>query len=112
VAALDAVGLPVLLHDYDQVIFANAAAAEILGAAPGADITGMGLDTFLVPELASMTKERRAYLLEHRVVFADLPIKMNTLDGRTIRLRVDARPLAFQGRTVGMVTLKALEPGE
>jgi len=112
VAALDALGLPILLHDYEQVLFANSAAAGILGAVPGADIAGSALDTFLVPELASVTKERRAYLLRDRVAFADLPIKMRTLDGRTIRLRVDARPVAFQDRTIGMVTLKALEPGE
>jgi PAS domain-containing protein len=112
VAALDTLGLPILLHDYDQVLFANSSAAEILGAVRGADIAGLGLDAFLVPELASVTKERRAYLLRDGVVFADLPIKLTTLDGRTIRLRVDARPIAFPDRTIGMVTLKALEPGE
>ncbi len=111
-AALDALVLPILLHDYDQILYANSAAAGVLGATPGADLAGLGLDTFLVPELASVTKERRAYLLGNRVAFADLPIKMQTLDGRTIRLRVDARPIAFPDRTIGMVTLTTLEPGE
>jgi PAS domain-containing protein len=112
VAALDVLSLPILLHDHDHIMFANAAAAEILGAATGAEIAGLGLDAFVVPELASMTRERRAYLLRNHVVFSDLPIKMRTLDGRTIRLTVDARPFAFRDRTIGMVTLRALEPDE
>jgi PAS domain S-box-containing protein len=105
VAALDAVGLPILVHDYDLIIFANSAAAEILGAGTGADIAGLSLDTFLVPELAGTTKQRRAFLLDSQVAFSDLPIKMRTLDGRTIHLRVDARPLAYQDSTIGVVTL-------
>lgn len=111
-ATLDALDVPILLHDYDQILFANAAAAGILGAVPGADLAGLELDAFLVPELASVTKERRAYLLRDQVAFADLPIKMNTLDGRTIRITVDARPIVFRDGTIGMVTLTALETGE
>ncbi len=111
-AAMDTLDLPILLHDYDQILFTNAAAARILGAAPGADMAGLGLEAFIIPELASMTTERRAYLLRNHVAFADLPIKMRTLDGRTIRLRVDARPVRFQDRTFGVVTMKALEPDE
>jgi PAS domain-containing protein len=112
VAAFDAMALPVLLHDYDRVLFANAAAGQILGAATGADLAGMTLDTFVVPELAAVTRERRAYLLRNGVVFADLPIKMRTLDGREIRLTIDARPFSFDGRSIGMATLKALEADE
>jgi PAS domain S-box-containing protein len=105
VATLDSLSLPILLHDYDQIIYANSAAAEILGAVKGAEIAGMGLDTFVVPELASTTRERRAVLLQSHVAFTDLPIMMQRLDGRTIHLRVDARPIVLRDRTIGMVTL-------
>jgi PAS domain-containing protein len=105
VVAMDALRIPVLLHEDDVIIFANAAAAEFLGAEPGADIAGLSLDTFVVPELASITKERRNYLLHTGVTFADLPIQMRTLDGRTVRLKIDARPITFNGATIGMATL-------
>lgn len=109
---MDAMALPIMLHDYERILFANLAATEILGAARGADIAGLGLDVFVMPELESVTRERRAYLLRDHVVFSGLPIKMRTLDGRTIRLTVDARPFQFDGRTIGMVTLRALEAAE
>lgn len=106
VAALDALDLPVLLHDDDHVVFANAASARLLGAAKGADLAGLALDSFLDPELKAMARERRAYLMHNHMSFDDLPIKMHTLDGRVIHLRVDARPIAFGDATVGMVTLR------
>jgi PAS domain-containing protein len=106
VAAVDALDLPMLLHDQDLVLFANSAAAKVLGAVSGADIAGLSLDSFLDPELASMARERRAYLLRNQVIFDDLPIKMRTLDGRTVHLRVDARPISFHDSTIGMVTLR------
>ena len=105
VAALDALRVPILIHDDDLIIFANAAAAEFLGAEPGADIAGLSLDAFVVPELASVTRERRTYLLHTGMVFDALPIQMRTLDGRTVRLTIDARPIEFQGHTIGLVTL-------
>jgi PAS domain S-box-containing protein len=104
-AALEALALPVLLHDEDRVIFANASAREFLGAATRADIEGLPLDTFVVPDMEAVTQERRAYLMRDRVAFPDVPIKMRTLDGRTVRLTVAARPIAFEGRTLGLVTL-------
>lgn len=105
VAALDAMTIPIMLHDDDFILFANSAAARILGAEPGADIAGLSLDTFVVPELAAVTKERRNYLLHSGMVFAALPIQMRTLDGRTIRLTIDARSIDFQGTKIGVVTL-------
>jgi PAS domain-containing protein len=105
VAALDALGRPFLLHDDDLILFANAAAAEFLGAEPGADIAGLSLDAFVVPELESVTRERRTYLLHTGVAFSGLPIQMRTLDGRTVSLKVDARPIEFEGTTIGVVTL-------
>ena len=104
-AALDALSVPVLLHDDDLIIFANSAAAAFLGAEPGADIAGLSLDTFVIPELASVTRERRTYLLHTGMAFSALPIQMRTLDGRTVRLTIDARPIEFQGQTIGLVTL-------
>jgi PAS domain S-box-containing protein len=111
-AALDALGLPVLLHDDNHVLYANGAARQILGAATPAEIEGLCLDTFAVPELASVIKERRTYLLQKDMAFTDLPIMMRTLDGRTIHLRVDAQPITVDGSTVGMVTIAQRPGGE
>jgi PAS domain-containing protein len=104
-AALDALSLPVLLHDDNHVLFANAAARQLLGPATASEIEGLSLDTFLVPELANVTVERRGYLLRNRLVFNDLPILMRALDGRTLHLRVDAQPITVGQSTIAMVTL-------
>lgn len=104
-AALEALGFPVLLHDRSLVLYANALAREILGAANRDEIEGLPLDTFLDPDLTPVAHERREYLISNKASFSEVPIKMYTLDGRTIRLTVDARPIEFEGRTVGMVTV-------
>lgn len=103
--AMEALALPLLLHDEDNIVFVNAAGREILGAATRADIEGLSLDSFATPDLTPFTQERRAYLLRDRVAFTEVPIKMNTLDGRTVHLTVDARPVLFEGKTFGLVTV-------
>lgn len=104
-AAMDALDLPVLVHDDERILFANAAAVRTLGGSAGADFAGLTLDAFVVPELAPVIRERRGYLLSHRVEFRELPIKMQALDGTELRLVVNARPIVLKDRTVGLVTL-------
>jgi PAS domain S-box-containing protein len=104
-AALEALTLPVMLHDEESILFANAATRQILGATRRDEIEGLTLDTFVVPEMLTLTQERRAYLLRDHAVLSGVPVKMKTLDGREIRLVVDARPIVVGERTFGLVTI-------
>jgi len=104
-AAMDEMTLPVMLHDEEVILFANAATRRILGAAERSDIEGLRLDSFMIPEMLPVNRERREYLLRDRAVFSAVPVKMRTLDGREIRLTVDARPIVVDGRTYGLVTI-------
>jgi PAS domain S-box-containing protein len=103
--ALEALPEPVMIYDEERVVFANRAAQRLLGADGPEDLDGVDVGTFLVPELADVSPERRRYVMRNRMEFSRLPIKVRTMDGRIAMLVVDIRPISFDGTTVAMVTL-------
>ena len=103
--ALKVLPEPVVLYDDDHVLFANEAAARLLGASTPADLEGACLDGFVVPELTDVSHERRGYVMQDGLEFTGLPVKVCTLDGQIMPLRVDVRPISLDGMTVAMVTL-------
>jgi PAS domain S-box-containing protein len=104
-AALEALPQPVMLYDLDRVVYANAASRRMLGAHTAGDVLGMSLDGFLDPDFADASNERRGYVIGQGLEFTDLRVKIRTLDGRTLTMDVDVRPLSFDGTNYAMVTL-------
>ena len=104
-AALEALPGPVMIYDQDRVVYANAASWRMLGAVTRDDVVGQRLDAFLPAEFADASNERRAYVIGREMEFTNLRAKIRTLDGRTLTLNVDVRPISLDGRTVAMVTL-------
>lgn len=94
-----------MLYDNECVLFANESAQRMLGATSVDEIEGVSLDVFLVPELQHVSTERRGYVMRDLVGLNDLALKIRTLDGRIVHLRVNIRPISWRGTTVAMVTL-------
>lgn len=104
-AALEALPKPVMLYDVDRVVFANAASWQMLGASAPGDVIGARLDQFLTPDSADASNERRQLVVSAGVELSNVRVKIRTLDGRTLTLNVDVRPLSFGDVTLAMVTL-------
>lgn len=66
-AALRALPEPVMIYDDDRVLFANAAAQRLLGASSADDLEGASVQSFLVPELADVSPQRRKYVMQDHV---------------------------------------------
>ena len=104
-AAFKALPHPVVLYDETQVLFANAAAQRLFGGSRSAQVEGTALEALHVPELSDVGVQRRMFVLHGNATFTDVPVKVRTLDGQTLRLRVDMRPVSLDGTTIGMLTL-------
>jgi PAS domain S-box-containing protein len=104
-AALDALPLPVLIYDDTHVLYANRAAHEVLGADDSTRLQGMRVAEFILPALAEVNDQRRAYVMKHGVELKDLALKIRGLDGHPTVLQVDIRPISFSGETAAMATL-------
>jgi PAS domain S-box-containing protein len=104
-AALEALPQPVMLYDLDRVVYANAASRRMLGARTAGDVLGSSLDSFLDPDFADASNERREYVIGRGLEFTDLRVKIRTMDGRTLTMGVDVRQLSFGGANYAMVTL-------
>ena len=103
-AALRELPEPVVLYDDEHFLFANSVAQRILGASAAAQVEGARLDDF-VSDFADVSAERRGYVFDRHMVLANVPLRICTLDGQVLRLRVDMRPLSLHETTVVMVTL-------
>lgn len=103
--ALKVLPEPVMLCDDDHILFANEAAQRLLGGSRAAEVESAPCKDFFDPEYADVNAEQHGYVLHNLVKFTDFPLKVHTLDGQILRLRVDMRPVSFDGMTVVMVTL-------
>jgi PAS domain S-box-containing protein len=103
--ALEALPQPVMVYDADRVVYANAASCEMLGARSPGDLIGVRLDQFLAPEFADASNERRQFVVSAGLELSELRVKIRTLDGQTLTMDVDVRPLPFDGVTFAMVSL-------
>ena len=104
-AALDALDQPVMLYDDERIVFANVAAHDVLGASRPHELIGRSVESFLIPEMREVSDARRSYVLESGLTLTNLPIKVVRADGETVQLKVDIRPISYDGSTVAMVTL-------
>ena len=104
-AALDILPDPILIYDDSQVLYANAAACRLLGGAQTMQLQGRRVDAFILPELAEVSTQRRAYVMQQGVELKNLIVKIRGLNGEPTVLRVDIRPISFESSTAAIATL-------
>jgi PAS domain S-box-containing protein len=104
-AALDNLPHPVLIYDAEKILYANEAACQALCGACTSRLRGMGVDNFTLPDLADVNDARRSYVMDQGVALSNLMVKIRKLDGECAVLRVDIRPISFNGTTAALATL-------
>lgn len=107
-AALEALPTPVLVYNDDRVLYANPAAAKVLGSGMSSRVAGTPVAAFTIPELADINGQRRTFVLENGVPLRDLVVKIRGLDGATAILHVDIRRISCDDGSVAMATLSRL----
>ena len=99
-AALDALERPVLIHDRDTILYANPATRGILHAGE-TPLVGRSITDIVHPDGRAAGDQRRGLVLDSGQQLDRLPVKLRALDGATLYVLVDARPIEWtEGRAV------------
>jgi len=96
-AALEALPKPIVVSDYQTIIFANAAMRSLLRVASRTQIEGRDPLDFLHPDTHEAVKERRRLLRNGAAGFRNLPIKLLAADGETIGADLAITPIEHEG---------------
>lgn len=97
-AALEGMPLPVIVHDLEMVIYANAEACRALGAASRELLEGRPLSEITHPDGREAGSERRRFLMETGHVFRDIAVKMLDVNGETVYVTGNASRIIYCGR--------------
>jgi PAS domain S-box-containing protein len=103
-AALEALDHPVLVHDHDTILFANAVARRHLRAKSANELLGRHITDIVHPDARPAGEVRRSLVLDHGQRMVGLPVKLRALDGTTLYARVDARRIHWDGGTAIVLT--------
>jgi|GEM_PF-2787995 len=101
-AALVELPIPIILSDYETLLFANNSAVRMLRATSRAEVEGLPAASLLHPDMRAAAGERRGLIIDRGQALARIPIKLITFDGETIAVSADAYPVVFGEITVAM----------
>ncbi len=88
----------VVVHCEDKLVYANPAAAQMLGANKPEDILGMSSFDFVHPDSRGLLEQRRATFLERLESLPLVEEKLIRLDGKVIDVEVVGIPTTFEGK--------------
>lgn len=106
-AALEAFPYPVLIHDRDAILLANAAMRRELLAESPEDLVGKPMTAVSHPDVRAAGDERQRLLFERRVVtMSSVPVKLLALDGSTRYAVCDGGVIEYDGRVAVLITAR------
>jgi PAS domain S-box-containing protein len=88
----------IIVHSEGLVVFANAAAARLVGAAAPSAIVGRSVLDFVHPDYRSVVVERVREMVDQGARAPLIAERFLRLDGTPVEVEVQAGPLAYQGR--------------
>ncbi len=88
----------ILVHQDGQVVFANPAAAAILGAEHTADLVGVPIQHLVEPESWLLTDARQQRILNGETESFPTDERFRRLDGSSLPVQVITTPFNYQGR--------------
>ncbi len=101
----------VLLHAGGEVVYANPAAARLLGAAAADDLVGRPIAAFAAPGSRTIAADLSALELDTPGEGAELvEDRMARLDGEVIEVEVVALPSSFRGAPVTQLVVRDVTP--
>jgi PAS domain S-box-containing protein len=101
-AALQAIPHPLLISDYETILWVNEPCRRLLGAAKVDDIYSRPALDFAHPDMHEAMAERKDVVLLRHQRMDDLPMKFLALDGSARPDTVSLVPIEFDGRTCAL----------
>ncbi len=87
----------IVVHQNGAIVFANSAAAALLGAASAEDLLGRTAFEFVHPDYLPLARQRAATTLSTGEVSPALEEKLNRLDGSIVDVEITIGRLEYQG---------------
>ncbi|PKQ36854.1 MAG: hypothetical protein CVT59_10730 [Actinobacteria bacterium HGW-Actinobacteria-1] len=108
-AIVESVPLPTILHNEEQVLYANPAALRLYGARDLSEMVGKNIFELAHPDSESAARERVALIYTRGLDGQRLATKIVTLDGRALNCVVTAYPLHLLGRDLIITVVMSTE---
>lgn len=86
------------VHRKGEILFANQAAADLLGVSKPADITGRSLFVFLLPEYHKAAEDRLSQIQDQRKTIPLAEQRYMRADGTIIDVEVSGTYITYQGK--------------
>jgi|GEM_PF-5007071 len=99
-AVFDLVPDAFLVHDLGRVLFANPGAMRMLRADDLSQLIGWNLFEIVEPEFREMARQRTRRIQQNGIVPELARMQAKRLDGSPMTIRVQGRPILFDGRQV------------
>ncbi|VVB91870.1 Methyl sulfide methyltransferase-associated sensor [uncultured archaeon] len=90
--------IAIAVHSHGKVVFANTAAAKLLGAAGPGQLVGKKISEIVHPESRKLVDERIRKMLEKGEVVPPAEEKFIRLDGSVLDVEVAAMPFPYKGK--------------
>jgi PAS domain S-box-containing protein len=101
----EAIPEPMLIHDEDRILAANAACRRTLGATSSEQLVGEPIQSIVHPDGYAAGDARRELVSRLGVQrLSSVPVKLLRLDGSELRLNVDASVLETHGHRAFLIT--------
>ena len=97
-AIVETLDQPIIVHDPEVVVYANAAARTMLRAPDRAAIEGVPFRRFVHEDGRQAGEERRRALFEHGVPIPCVHVKLKACDGATVYCCGTAERIIVEGR--------------
>lgn len=88
----------VIIHLNGKIVYANPQAHKMIGAAPGDNLVGMDIMSFVPPEFKEIVFERIKKMLESDVPAEPIEEKLIKLDGNILDVEISAFPVTHEGK--------------
>ena len=99
---VDAMPAPIVVHADRTILFANGAAADLMGVARGSDMVGMMGDDFLMPPSLEVAAARIQRMAKEGKPLAPVEYQMVRRDGTMAHIDVRTIPFTYGGRPVAL----------
>ncbi|MDP3983617.1 MAG: PAS domain S-box protein [Acidimicrobiia bacterium] len=101
---------PIAVHADGVIVYANAAAATLVGGSSAEELMGMSVLEFVHPDSSEAVVSRMRGLTEAGRPVEPLEERFVRLDGSVIDVEVAALPITYEGRSAAQVVIRDITP--
>jgi len=97
---------PVIVHDSDNIIFANSAALAFFGTSDKGDLIGKHLTDLVHPDQHEVATQNLQRILEDEVIDGEREYLAQRFDGTTAKVRVSTITMEYDGITAALTQFR------